>query len=154
MGCDIHTHAERKNASGQWEKIPKLNPFASRDYGVFGFLADVRNYSDLTPIADRRGVPEDASAEVADDYKTWDGDAHSASWLSVAELTAFNYNAQCEDRRVTRYIASGLLSGGCTCEPGQGKVQTYREFFGEWFFKDLQKLQEAGAERIIFWFDN
>lgn len=154
MGCDIHSHAERKNTSGQWEKVPNLQPFYSRSYGTFGFLADVRNYSGLTPIAEQRGMPEDASAEVANDYEGWSSDAHSASWLTVAELEAFDYDAQCEDRRVTRQLGPNLYSGGCTCEPGDGKTQSYREFLGEWFFKDLQELQAAGAERIVFWFDN
>lgn len=154
MGCDIHSHAERKSANGKWEKVPDLQPFSSRDYGTFGFLAGVRNYSDLTPLAEQRGIPEDASPEVSEDYEGWGSDAHSASWLSVAELSAFDYDAQCEDRRVTRQIAPNLFSGGCICEPGEGKQQTYREFLGKWFFEDLQKLQDAGAERVIFWFDN
>lgn len=154
MGCDIHSYAERKNAGGQWEVVPKLQPFNDRSYGTFGFLADVRNYSGLTPIAEQRGMPEDTSAEAAEAYECWSSDAHSASWLTVAELAAFDYDAQCEDRRVTRQLAPNLYSGGRTCEPGEGKTQTYREFLGEWFFKDLQELQAAGAERIVFWFDS
>lgn len=72
MGCDIHSNAERKNESGQWEKIEGLHPF-------------------------------DASS---------------------------------------------------TCDPGEGKAETFREFLGKWFFDDLEKLKEAGAERVVFWFDN
>ena len=26
MGCDIHSHAERKSADGKWEKVPDLQP--------------------------------------------------------------------------------------------------------------------------------
>lgn len=154
MGCDIHSHAERKNADGKWEKVPDLQPFASRNYGTFGFLADVRNYSDLTPISQPRGVPQDVSLEVSEDYEAWGSDAHSASWLSVEELAAFDYEAQCEDRRVTRQVGPNAWNGGCTCNPGEGKQQTYREFLERWFFEDLQKLQAAGAERVVFWFDN
>lgn len=149
MGCDIHCHVERKNANGKWEKVPNLRPFAHRRYGVFGFLAGVRNYSGLTPIAKKRGIPKDVSLEVAEDYKSRSSDAHSASWLSVAELAAFDYEAQCEDRRVMR---NG--DGGCTCNPGEGIQQTYREFLGREFFEDLQKLQAVGGQRIVFWFDN
>lgn len=154
MGCDIHSYAERKNADGQWEMVPDLRPFDSRNYGVFGFLAGVRNYSALTPISDPRGFPPDANARVAADYESWSTDAHSASWLSVDELAAFDYDAICEDRRVTRQISPNHYDGGCTCYPGEGKKQTYREFLGGWFFDDLKKLQEAGAERVVFWFDN
>lgn len=149
MGCDIHSFAERKNENGQWEKVPELSPFGSRSYGTFGFLADVRNYSALTPIAKRRGFPDDASREVASEYEGWGSYAHSPAWLTVAELAAFDYDAICEDRRCMR---NG--NGGSTCEPGEGRQQTYREFLGPWFFDDLKALQDAGAERVVFWFDN
>lgn len=56
MGCDIESFAEVKNQKGEWIKIKKKvfksdfggktsQPFAWRSYGIFGFLADVRNYS-------------------------------------------------------------------------------------------------------------
>jgi hypothetical protein len=154
MGCDIHSHAERKTESGKWEAVPGLLPFSSRSYGTFGFLADVRNYSGLTPIAPPRGFPADASGYVVAEYEGWGGDAHTPSWLSVEELTAFDYDAICEDRRVTRQVGPGHYDGGYTCDPGEGKQQTYRDFLGPWFFEDLQKLQAAGAERVVFWFDN
>lgn len=153
MGCDIHSFAEKKDEHGNWEVIPDFEPFDTRSYGLFGWLANVRNYSALTPIAERRGVPDDASAHVKYDYEACDCDAHSASWLSVDELLSFNYDSPCEDRRVTRQTSYGW-DGGCTCEPGEGRQTTYREFFSDYFFKDLEKLKELGAERVIFWFDN
>lgn len=154
MGCDIHSYAERKNAADQYEMVDNLNPFDDRSYGTFGFLAGVRNYSALTPIAEQRGMPIDASARVAAEFDGWGSDAHSASWLTVAELAAFDYDAICEDRRVMRQIGPNAWSGGCTADAGEGKQQTYREFLGHWFFDDLKKLQDAGAERVVFWFDN
>jgi hypothetical protein len=154
MGCDIHTHAECRDSAGKWVKIPGLTPFDWRSYGLYGWLADVRNYSAIPPVAERRGVPDDASAEVKEDYESWDCDAHSASWLSMAELLAFDYDAKCEDRRCTRQLGPNYWSGGETCEPGEGQVQTYREFLGEDFFKELDALKDAGAERVVFWFDN
>lgn len=159
MGCDIHCYAERRVGNG-FELITDEKyddgygePFGSRSYRVFGFLADVRNYSDVPPIADRRGWPTDASASTNEKYEDWRGDAHSPSWLTVAELAAFDYDKPFEDRRVTRQTAWGL-DGGCTAEPGGGTMTTYREFLGEWFFKDFQKLQDIGADRILFFFDN
>lgn len=154
MGCDIHSNAERRNETGEWVRIPDLAPFDSRCYGTFGFLADVRNYSEVPPIAERRGIPDDVSKEVAKDYEGWSCDAHSASWLSVAELEAFDYDAIMEDRRCTKQTGPNSWNGGSTCEPGEGKQQTFREFLGSYFFVDIEKLKEAGAERVVFWFDN
>lgn len=159
MGCDIHIYTERKSADG-YKRVEGVkftegpDPFDWRSYGMFGFLAGVRNYSDVTPIAELRGAPDDMSAETASDYEAWFGDAHSASWLAVTELTAFDYDRMMEDRRVTVRRPSGVLDGGATAEAGGGQEMTYREFLGPAFFEDLKTLSETGADRVVFWFDN
>ncbi len=154
MGCDIHCFAERRGANG-WECVSlDQMPFDCRSYGMFGFLAGVRNYSAVPPITAPRGFPEDASDEVRKDYEGFGLDAHTPSWLSVDELTAFDYEAEIEDRRCSRMMPAGYISGGETCEPGEGKRMTLREFLGKGFFDDLESLKQAGAERVVFWFDN
>jgi len=153
MGCDIHSHAEQKTA-GDYEKIPGLKPFNWRSYGMFGFLANVRNYSAVPPITERRGVPEDVSVKVAKDYEDRGSDTHSPSWLSVEELASFNYDAKMEDRRVTRQTGPNSWDCGATAEQGDGKEMTFREFLGDEFFVEIQKLKDVGVERIVFWFDN
>lgn len=140
MGCDIHIRAERK-VGDKWEIIDGLKPFDWRQYGMFGFLADVRNYSAIPPISPARGLPDDA------DKRGYLGD-HSYSWLSVSELSSFDYDRPIEDRRVMR---NG--NGGTTAEPGGGRMTTYREFLGKAFFDDLAELVDAGADRIVFGFD-
>jgi len=149
MGCDIHTYVEQQEGDGtwvraEWPDADRANyvwgPFDWRSYHLFGFLADVRNYSKVPPIADPRGLPGDVSAalrEQADDI-----DHHSHSWLSVSELADFDYAQTFEDRRVTR---------------GGGKRVTYREFLGEEFFRDLATLttmNTARPTRVVFWFDS
>lgn len=103
----------------------------------------------LTQFPLAGGLPGDVSAYVKDEYEMWAGDAHSCSWLSVKELVEFNYDGVMEDRRVS---IDG--NGGCTAEPGGGKLKTYREFLSQGYFDDLKKLQAIGAERVVFWFDN
>lgn len=154
MGCDIHSFAEKKDANGIWKIIPDLSPFDWRSYALYGWLANVRNYSGLVPISERRGLPEAVSLEVKDKHALWDCDAHSTSWLTVEELLAFDYDQPCEDRRVSRQIGPNHWDGGQTCEAGEGRMTTYREMFGERLFEDLEKLKAAGAERVVFWFDN
>lgn len=148
MGCDIHARIEKK-ADGRWLDIPSANAFDCRSYGIFGFLADVRNYSDVPPIAVPRGIPPDASKDVKADSDGWDTDGHTHSWLSMDELLTFDYDQPVEDRRVT---ING--NGGCTAQPGEGRMTTYREFLGKWYFDELERLKELGAERVVFWFDN
>lgn len=154
MDCDIHSHAERRNADGAWEDIPELAPFDWRSYGMYGFLAGVRNYSAVTPIAEPRNIPDDASKVVKSHFEAWECDAHNASWLSVTELVEFDYDTGMEDRRIARQVGMNSWNGGCTAEAGEGRATTYREFLGEGFFEELAKLKTAGVERIVFWFDN
>lgn len=146
MGCDIHTQAERK-VNGKWEAISGFVPFDWRSYGMFAFLAGVRNYSAVPPISEPRGLPDDAVQ--SDDL----GD-HSFSWLSMDELLAFNYDQPLEDRRYTRQEGPNFFNGGATAEAGEGTMTTYREFLGKAFFADLEKLKAAGAERVVFGFDS
>ena len=152
MGCDIHSYAE-KQSDGLWVCV-NVDAFNYLDYGFFGWLANVRNYSDMVPIAANRGFPADASEEVAKHYDDWSGDAHSASWVSVAELLSVDYEQPVEDRRTTKQLWPNFWSGGETCAPGEGKTQTLREFLGPGFFAVLNRLQDTEAGRVVFWFDN
>jgi hypothetical protein len=158
MGADIHSHVELKDESGiwrvaEWESDDKwaAGPFDWRSYSLFGWLADVRNYSAVTPLDQPRGLPDDVNTGLRTEFDDF-GDGHSASWFTVDELLAFDYDQQFEDRRVTR---NG--NGGVTAEPGEGEMTTYREFLGPAFFVDLDRLRalnEQAPTRIVFWFDN
>lgn len=150
MGCDIHAWGEKQLPTTEWVLVDLTpEPFDWRSYSLFGFLAGVRNYSDVPPIAPARGIPDALSKEVADNIGGWDLDAHNHSWLTMAELEAFDYSQPIEDRRVTR---NG--DGGCTADPGGGSMTTYREFLHSGYFDELKRLKEAGVERIVFCFDN
>lgn len=152
MGSDIHSRAE-KRVGGKWIGLD-VEAFESRNYGFFGWLAGVRNYSGLGPIAADRGLPKDASAEASKHYADWAGVAHSESWVGVSELLAVDYEQTIEDRRTTTQVGPNLWFGGATCAPGDGKIETLREFLGEEFFVVLKRLQDAEADRVVFWFDS
>ncbi len=174
MGCDIHTAVEVKRSQDaalqvrgdKWVYISEpmfpgwkegtftKEPFDDRDYGLFGFLADVRNYSAVPPLSPPRGLPDDVSDEVRE-MSDWQGGYHSHSWFTLKELLDFDYSQSSEDRRYTDEKGNG----GATAEPGKGETTTYREFFSETFFRDLEILNQCFGEkpedvRVVFWFDN
>lgn len=160
MGADIHTWAtddagEIINDRGKWcEWIDgKRNgePFSDRHYRLFGWLGDVRNYSGVKPIADYRGWDDAPESVKREGEFSCD---HSHSWVGVQELADINYDQIIEDRRCTRTLASGLVSGGETCGPGEGNKMTLREFLGSDYFHDLEELQRIGAVRVWFGFDS
>lgn len=163
MGCDIHSFAEVRR-EGKWERVydkifqdgdEKIaEPFSWRSYGMFGFLAGVRNYSRSPVIVEPRGLPIDSEylnqvsvyrgnatkrTDIEEDY-----DYHSKSHIYLHELLTYDYDQVFEDRR-------GIEEGR------QGPTQTVREFLMEGFFEEIEVLQTLGPPayvRIVFWFDN
>lgn len=125
-----------------------------RNYGFFGWLADVRNYSAIEPLSQPKGIPGDVTTSVRLEYERWLGDAHSASWFYMDELSNFDFDQIMEDRRCERRMPGGYIDGGQTCEPGEGEKKTYREFFGDGIIEDIMAGKAAGVDRVVFWFDN
>lgn len=176
MGCDITMFVERRVAGGSaWEYVAPFllgdeydvktrgesyhrPPFNWRSYGLFGFLADVRNYSEVPPISQARGVPDNVSEHVRREY----GDDlstvyHSSSWLSLTELVKHDYDQKFSDMRVTRETSPRCFSGSERALPGEERATTLREFLGKSFFDDLEELRTVGFPedvRIVFWFDS
>jgi hypothetical protein len=140
MGCDIHPYAEVRTAIG-WEVADGVHPFDSRHYGIFGFLADVRNYSRSPVLAHPRGLPDDVTALVAA-RADW-SDAHSHSWLSLAELLAYDYEQVIWDRRITRTRPNGVLDGAALADEGEGKHLPLREFLGNSFLRRAGRSASA-----------
>lgn len=157
MGTDIHVYAEFRNNAGQWEEISDYEPFGGRNYDVFSFFAGVRfrnDYYDRAsgcmwtcrrvtpyPIDKARGLPKDVSHSVkakSDDEGT---DVFGRSWLSVDELTSYNYDKPLRDRNIESVPV-----------PEEFINCTVRETLGENYFRELAQLQKSKAERIVFWF--
>jgi len=173
MGCDIHSHAERR-VGGKWEVVKDAftlgdfdkeyynkergdSPFDWRSYSMYGFLAGVRNYSCCDPIAEPRGIPDDTTSEVREDYEGWGSDAHTPSFLTAKELLDFDYDKPLWNRRISKQLSDNVWTGVGLAEEGEGTIESYREFLGEFFFvhlEDLTKLGDPEDVRIVFWFDN
>lgn len=143
MGCDIHVYAERCVSGLVWTKIDtRENLFDWRSYDLFAFLAGVRNQHDIAPISEPRGIPSDVSPGVYSVFDRWRSSQHSASWLSLEELTSFDYSAPVSFAKSERR------------DKQWADKKTWREFLGDDFFDELNKLKDLNAERIVFWFDN
>lgn len=174
MGCDIHSYAEIRQ-DGTWEQVGQVfpldryyqkakgrsytaSPFARRNYGVFAFLADIRNYSHVPCIQQPTYIlPEDISASVAEEAEYWSGDAHSYNVLTLRQLSEYDYEQKFWNRRVMKQIGPNLWTGAGLAEEGEGEHPVLREFLGEQFFVDLETLKTLGGHddvRVVFWFDN
>jgi hypothetical protein len=111
MGCDIHEYVEvRKN--GKWTSVDvwEVNEEneleakrwinINRNYDLFAILADVRNGrgfagivtgEGFNPISKPKGLPADCDARIYQASEWWGEDGHSHSWVSVAEILAFDW---------------------------------------------------------------
>lgn len=173
MGCDIHSRVQVKTPCG-WETViapifpsdnpelfkdgadhwnkPTVEPFSWRSYGMFAFLANVRNYSYVPAISEPRGLPEDMPSYDPYD-SSFEYSDHSFSWLSLKELLDFNYDAEFEDRHCMR-DGSGAADAG----PGNGIKVTFGGFLGRLFFRDLAIISALRFPveniRVVFGFDN
>jgi hypothetical protein len=154
MGTDMRTMVEVQ-VNDKWTYVADIYPFEWRDYGLFGFLADVRNYSFVPPLGPCKYVlPLDTAVEVSAELAN-DDEAYNVSWFTLNELIAFDYGATFEDRRTTKQLSPGSYDGGADTGPGNGIITTFRDFLGTRYFADLDELKtlgDADKVRIIFWF--
>jgi hypothetical protein len=76
-------------------------PSDGRNYDWFAILADVRNGrgfagvktgDGFVPIAEPRGVPEDATQEWKEYVEQWKYDMHSQSWLTLKDFEEYDWD--------------------------------------------------------------
>lgn len=66
-----------------------------QDNRVFAVLADVKNIDKDTPIAAARGLPRDISSETYQLYVQDKNNVFEMSYLTLAELQAYDWNQSC-----------------------------------------------------------
>ncbi len=106
-------------------------PFYWQSYGMFGFLAGIRNYSETRVLAEPRGLPDDCSRDAATWLQDW-SECYGFSWLNAAELLSFDYEQAFLDQRES-----------------PPKATTYRKFLGELFFEHLEALRGLGEPTSV-----
>lgn len=107
MGCDIHVMTEYKRTfkgveywfncdnwrynpffgEDEYEPELEIKPiYHDRNYELFSFLADVRNYGGNQSFGFDRGIPEDANSITRKEHERWDNDAHTPGYCTLKEL--------------------------------------------------------------------
>lgn len=173
MGTDMTMVIEtRSDESEKWQYLDTENlfekweigfdpefPFMARNYGTFGFLADVRNYSGTPTIKPPRGLPNDISKEALSVFKFEEENVvpKGGSHISLRELQEYNYEQIIEDKRTTetRTYTNPFQIAEVTIQGTSGPKMTLRQFLGRHFFKELELLGTIGPPdrvRLVFWF--
>ena len=192
MGCDIHGMLEVADYSWEfardgnkqygWHSLGEFEP-CGRNYQVFGVIGNVRNYADIPFIAEQRlcNLPEDSydmmSVQFEAWIKDWEGDAHSASYVTLAEMKAYNTGVtfQC-NRLITSRGDDGKITSTCGDTNGEhmskvGEVRIFEEFDGgtERWLRIIDSMEKRKAMieaewdgyeladdevRWVFFFDN
>lgn len=153
MGTDIYCRVEQQIDVLYWEEV-RFDPpiFDWRSYRLFGWLADVRNYSCVGPLVPQRGYPEGFVNKS--DY------GYCPTWYLLSELLAVDYNQTVEDRRTT-LREGNIINCAHITEKGNGICEPLKKFLGEGYFADLGRLVERAKVincptdkiRLVLWFD-
>ena len=138
MGCDIHLHIEVK-IDEKWEHYSA--PSVSRFYRMFEKMAGVRG-SVNNAISPPKGIPSDISVITKLDYRRWQDDAHSESWLDLKEIQEL-------DVWLRRIAATSDNSLNYDLE--YGILKSY--LFSNSFTSLPENIPEVTDVRFVFWFD-
>jgi hypothetical protein len=115
VGWDIHAVVEVRlpwmEEEAVWSDILNASLLLDREYDAFGCLFGFVNHAHFAPIADGRGLPDDASERVradAAEYAALDPETGFAmpSWVTWAELERVDWDelALHPDSRVHEYV--------------------------------------------------
>ena len=144
-----------------WEGPSFPIAHSHRNYGLFGILADVRNYSGFTPIKPWEKWPDDHtrkrrpscfSDELGDGWERG-----ISTWYYAQELLDFDWDTPALNRRNDGHDPPNWGTGPYTAPEGQGEPTTYREEVGESFLAEVAAIRALHPDplgvRILMGFD-
>ena len=141
MGCNFHGYLEvmeyPESERYKWFSVHKL-PY-TRSYWFYAALAGVRNYIEIEPISEPKGMPSDASMMSQADCQEDGLDGHTHSWLTATELLNYDWNQKIDydERKVT--LCSSIHTH---CKALLTEVAY------------LATQDGSDRVRLVFWFDN
>lgn len=128
MSSSILGFLEKRSGSRKWIICEESDAFFDfQCYFIFGWWADVRNYSDIPPLASEwKKVENPPDDSMCGDY---------AYVIPAKMLLDFDYEQQVTDKRYEPHVTA-----------------SYREHLGEDYFRRLEILRKSNAERLVFTF--
>lgn len=165
MGCDIHAYVEYKNkeSGSQWSSFgDRINP--GRNYHLFGMLADVRNYEEVTPVASGRGMPDDAAwgTKVDNEIRISDHDGDGCCTLDQAMHYSKAYECRIvlDDNGKPRAVTHPDWHSHSWCTPDE--LELVLRKLGDTYDVEYRALlaamrsleNDGNIVRLVFWFDN
>lgn len=137
MGCNIHGFIETKeypnSDTRQWWSVHEI-PY-TRNYAFYAAIAGVRNYLEITPISEPRGIPHDASLMSEATSKEDGADGHTHSWLTYKEIKEYDWLQNIGDKMLIDNIHTHFKSL-------MNEMRFLSGYYGE------------EGVRMVFWFDN
>jgi hypothetical protein len=166
MGCDIHCVIEQRDPEYKEWWTNRGDADIGRNYEMFSVLAGVRNYLDVRPIREPRGLPEDVDFMLKVYYEYWAEDAHSASWVTLKEMREYDLDQEVDDTSIVlSRDETGKITSTCrgTSDETKTEVVGKRKIFELWgreywyeLIKKLEQYDDGTGEgaRLVFFFDN
>jgi hypothetical protein len=169
MGCDIHAYIEYVNGTNHvgekdyWGFGKRTRIW--RDYWLFALMAGVRNYWDVKPVAEPRGVPKDTSYDVREDYLLYvsencPDEQGNCSKEDAKRWLEYNCSQQWDENRITGpdwHTPSWL-----TLDELKLVLKRYIEEnpydikrpYGKELNAIIAAMEKLPDSRLVFWFDN
>lgn len=163
MGCDIHCYIEYKKPTDKQARDfgGRINP--GRHYPIFAKLAGVRNYNEVTPIVEPRGMPSDAGYEAQGDNQLYithtEGDDHATPenaqrWV---ENGSSKYIPNHEGKNTWVTHPDWHSHSWVTADEWEQAISVSDQYVDEYkaILAALRSFEAQGyMSRVVFWFDN
>jgi hypothetical protein len=123
MGTDILGWVELRKDQ-RWMRAVDIRPFVVRDSDAFGCLFGVNNRTSFSPIAERRGLPADASRLVREvwDKVSKDPVVHASSWVSLEEIERIDWDEESPAHECRIEVRSGADRRGDTILDSEAEI--------------------------------
>jgi len=166
MGCDIHMYSEAK-LNDRWvcsdlfnineyydpnnnepdDYDPQYNHidiYHGRWYSLFGMLSDNVRGNSFTQSHPQRDIPTDTCDYIRQEYERYKDDYHSASWMTIEELTVLATKVQLHPnfQKIAKELIYILNEWKTTLGKVYGSYYVGRDSFNQ------------TEHRLIYWFDN